>query len=186
MAAMSVIRSGDPFADRPEDRDPGRRFRGRLAAPVTAWTSESPATGRAAITVASLMIGEGAPPTVLGLIDPLSTFVDAVTSSRRFVVHIVPEARYRLADQLAGRSPMALDRFEDVAVSTSSWGPVLDDLTSRAYCSVLDVNPVGEALLVSGAIDQIDLEDRAPEPLVYLRGYYRVVRPLPDNPPGFR
>jgi 3-hydroxy-9,10-secoandrosta-1,3,5(10)-triene-9,17-dione monooxygenase reductase component len=183
---MSVIRSGDPFADRPEDRDPGRRFRGRLATPVTAWTSESPATGRAAITVASLMIGEGAPSTIFGLIDPLSTFVDAVTSSRRFVVHIVPEGRYRLADQLAGRSHTALDRFADVAVSTSGWGPVIDDLTSRAYCSVLDVDPVGAALLVSGVIDEIDLEDPAPEPLVYLRGYYRGVRPLPDRPPDFR
>ena len=177
---------GNPFADLPEDRDPGRRFRGRLAAPVTAWTAEAPATGRAAITVASLMIGDGVPPTVLGLIDPLSTFLDAVTSSRRFVVHIVPEARYRLADQLAGRSPTALDRFEGVSVSTSRWGPVLDDLTSRAYCSVVDVNSVGEAVLVHGAIDEINLEDRAPAPLVYLRGYYRGVRPLPDRPPDFR
>ena len=157
-----------------------------MAAPVTAWTSESPATGRAAITVASVMIVEGAPPTVLGLVDPLSTFVDAVTSSCRFVVHIVPEARYRLADQLAGRSPTALDRFADVAVSMSTWGPVLDDLTSRAYCTLLDVKRVGEALLVHGAIDEVDLEDRAPEPLVYLRGYYRGVRPLPDRPPDFR
>ena len=58
---------------------------------------------------------------------------------------------------------------------------MLDDLTSRAYCSVLDVKHVGEALLVHGAIDEVDLEDRAPEPLVYLRGYYRGVRPLPDR-----
>ncbi len=132
------------------------------------------------------MVAEGDPPTVLGLIDPLSEFADAVTVSARFVVHVVPQSQYRLADQLAGRSPSALDRFDDVSVIASGWGPVLEDLTTRAYCSLGDTTPVGESLLLRGSVDDVDLADVAPEPLVYVRGFYRGVAPLPNRPPLFR
>ncbi|MGE0794348.1 MAG: flavin reductase family protein [Acidimicrobiia bacterium] len=175
---MTVVRSGDdPFAVPPEDRDPVRRFRGRLAAPVTAWTSGSEGGRRAAITVASIAVAEGALPGVVGLIDPLSDFWEVVADTKRFVVHVVPEGRHREADQLAGRSAVALDRFDGLDVSASAWGPVVESLTTRAYCTLLGVGELGDSLVVQGSIDELDLPDPPGDPLVLLRGAYAGVRP---------
>jgi flavin reductase (DIM6/NTAB) family NADH-FMN oxidoreductase RutF len=153
---------------------------------VTVWTTHADATGPAGITVASILVAEGQPAMILGLIDPLSAFADAVVDSCRFVVHVVAEAQAKLADQLAGRSPTALDRFDDLEVSQSPWGPVLHDLTTRAYCTVLDATEAGESNLIRAAVDEIELSGTPPAPLVYVRGFYRAVRPLPDRPPHFR
>jgi 3-hydroxy-9,10-secoandrosta-1,3,5(10)-triene-9,17-dione monooxygenase reductase component len=153
---------------------------------VTVWTSTSDETGAAGITVASTLVAEGRPPMILGLIDPLSTFADAAAASGRFVVHVVAEGQHKLADQLAGRSPAVLDRFDDLDVAPSAWGPVLRDLTTRASCSVLDTADIGESILIRAAVDEVDLSDAPPAPLVYIRGFYGAVRPLPDRPPHFR
>lgn len=153
---------------------------------MTVWTTHTDATGPAGITVASILVAEGQPAMVLGLIDPLATFADAVVDSGRFVVHVVAEAQAKLADQLAGRSPTALDRFDDLEVSQSPWGPVVQELTSRVYCSVLDATETGESTLIRAAVDEIELSGTPPAPLVYVRGFYRAVRPLPDRSPHFR
>ena len=49
-----------PFAVPPERRDPARRLRGRLVAPVTVWTAGHPSTG-AGLTVSSVLVAEGQP-----------------------------------------------------------------------------------------------------------------------------
>jgi flavin reductase (DIM6/NTAB) family NADH-FMN oxidoreductase RutF len=169
-----------------------------LAAPVTVWTALTPGGEPAGITVASVLVAEGpgAEGTgaggplvggdvarVLGLVDPLSDFWEAADASRRFVVHVVPEARWRVADQLAGRSPVALERFDGLRLTPTPWGPVLDELTTRAYCSLAGAVETGGALLVQGTIEKLDLPDGPPEPLVYLRGAYRGVRPV-NRPSG--
>src|SRR4051812_27739109 len=93
----------DPFAVPIAQRDPVRRLRGRLPAAVTVWTA-SFADGRpTGITVSSVLIGEGEPPVVLGLIGTLTDFWDAVCESRRFVVHVLDEDQRRVADEFAGR-----------------------------------------------------------------------------------
>lgn len=56
-----------PFATPLEERDPTRRFRGRLAAPVTVWTSGA-VSGRGGLTVSSLLVAEGDPGIILGLV----------------------------------------------------------------------------------------------------------------------
>ena len=55
------IHEGEHPFIRPEaDRDPVRRFRGRLVAPVTIVTAGDD-VGRAGLTVSSLMLAEGEP-----------------------------------------------------------------------------------------------------------------------------
>jgi 3-hydroxy-9,10-secoandrosta-1,3,5(10)-triene-9,17-dione monooxygenase reductase component len=49
-----------PFAVPPERRDPTRRLRGRLVAPVTVWTAGRP-PGGAGLTVSSVLVAEGDP-----------------------------------------------------------------------------------------------------------------------------
>ena len=161
----------DPFEVPVEDRDPARRFRGRLASTVTVWTTngeESPV----GITVGSIVVAEGQPPAVVALIDPLSLFWDAVVVSRTFVVHVLEQQHRRLADQMAGRYPGPDARFENVPLEPSPWGPVITTAATRAYCTLRDSIEVGESLVVTGDIDELELSDIT-HPLVSFRGDYR-------------
>src|SRR5687767_7984275 len=106
MYVMDRRRIGsDPFAVPIADRDRTRRFRGRLPYPVTVWTA-SASDGRATgLTISSILVAEGDPPTVLGLVSPLSDVWDTITETRRFVVHVLSAGDRRLADDFAGRYP---------------------------------------------------------------------------------
>jgi flavin reductase (DIM6/NTAB) family NADH-FMN oxidoreductase RutF len=57
--------------------------------PVTIWTANGNEGRPEGITVSSILIGEGDPPSVLGLIAPDPSFWDAVRASKRFVVHVL-------------------------------------------------------------------------------------------------
>ena len=70
-----------PFAVPPERRDSARRLRGRLVAPVTVWTAGHPPVGTG-LTVSSVLVAEGQPARLLGLIDPTSAFFEAAQETR--------------------------------------------------------------------------------------------------------
>ena len=92
------LRYGDPWASPPEARDPVRRLRGHLVLPVTIWTAgtvegtegsertvdnepgpeKMPPVG---LTVSSVVLSQGAPPMLAGLISPASDFADVLTAS---------------------------------------------------------------------------------------------------------
>src|SRR4051794_14124183 len=93
-----TIHSTDPFATPDEDKSAVRRMRGRLAAPVTLWTTSGPA----GLTVSSMLVADGDPGRVLGLIDEESDFWDAVQTTRRFAVIPLTPADRQLADRFAG------------------------------------------------------------------------------------
>ena len=80
---------------------PVRRLRGRLATAVTLWTTPGPA----GLTVSSMMVADGAPGRVLGLVDEESDFFDAVRRSRRFAVVPLADADQQVADRFAGLMP---------------------------------------------------------------------------------
>jgi flavin reductase (DIM6/NTAB) family NADH-FMN oxidoreductase RutF len=162
----------DPFATPPEQRDPGRRLRGRMAAPVTvwcAWHDDRPA----GLTVSSLLVAEGEPPSIVGLVGPLSDFWQAVEQTRRFVVHVLDADQVRLADQFAGRYP--LDPFEGVPYTPTDWGPVLDAAPTRARCRLTNSREVGFSLLVTAAISDVEAADES-DPLVNYRAGYFTLR----------
>lgn len=164
----------DPFGlDDPVDQV--RRLRGRLAAPVTVWTALDPSGRPAGITVSSIVVAEGEPASVLGLVGPLSEFWEAAAASRRFVVHVLGAPDARLADRFALRYPG--DPFEDLTVSESEWGPVLDGVGTRAMCSLSSFLDVGYQLLVRGRLDRMVTSDDETLPLVHYRGRYLTTRP---------
>lgn len=167
----------DPFALPAELRDPVRRFRGRLASPVTVWTSSDEDGLPVGITVSSMMVSEGSPSTVVGLIDPLSQFWAALSSSKRFVVHVLERHHRRLSDQMAGRYPGPDARFENVEVRPSPWGPVIDGSQTRACCHLTGFLEAGDALVVNGEIEEVVLGDDLESPLVYFRGKYHDLTP---------
>jgi flavin reductase (DIM6/NTAB) family NADH-FMN oxidoreductase RutF len=170
-----VIHDHDPFADDPADRDPIRRFRGRLAAPVTVVTAGTGAE-RAGLTVASLIVMEGDPGLIEMVVGPTTDLWGMIAETGRFVVHVCRDRDRHLAEVFAGLRPSPGGVFTGVTVTGSEWGPVLDDLGDRAYCTRQGQEEVGRTGLVLGRVDRVDLEDLT-DPLVYFRGRYHRLTP---------
>jgi flavin reductase (DIM6/NTAB) family NADH-FMN oxidoreductase RutF len=165
----------DPVADPAELRDPGRRVRGRLVTPVTVWTAQV-GDDRFGLTVSSVMIAEGEPPVIAGVLSPLSDFADALQETGRFTVHVLGEDDRRLAQLFAGRL-LSPDPFEEVDATASPWGPRLGGLRTTVGCSVSRTEPLGRQQLVVANAEAIDVADEH-APLAYLRGQYRRLVPL--------
>ncbi len=163
----------DPFLA--AEQDPARRLRGRLTAPVTVWTAYDSDGIPAGITVSSVLVVEGEPPEVIGLLGPLSEFWDVVSHSKRFVVHVLQADQTRIADQFALRYPG--EPFEGLSMSSTPWGPVLDAIAVRAACSFSGYMEAGYSLLVRGRIDDVVVENDDVYPLVHYRGRYLTARP---------
>ena len=160
----------DPFETAMEDRDVVRRLRGRLAGPVTVWTTYGDDNSAAGITVSSILIGEGEPGSVLGLIAPESDFWEALRTSRRFVVHVLSQSQARMADQFALRYPA--DPFEGLSVTWSDHGPVLGEVGTWSKSTLLGYSDAGYSLLVRGSLDEVELDPKPGGPLVHYRGRY--------------
>ena len=175
------IRVGNqpPFAVPPERRDPARRLRGRLVAPVTVWTAGRP-PGGAGLTVSSVLVAEGQPARLLGLLDPTSALWETAQQTGAFVVHVLAAADRALAERFSEVRPPIRGPFEGLAVAASPWGPVLGGRRPRAACRLVGSAPVGYGELVEGVIEQLALPDPE-DPLAYLRGSYRSVGDLPDR-----
>ena len=163
----------DPFAAPEAQRDPARRLRGRLAEPVTVWTAVDADGGPIGLTVSSVLVVEGAPAEVVGVIGPLSDLAEALGVGRRFVVHLLASDQVRLAEQFAGQFPG--DPFAEHPWAMSAWGPTLERLGTRASCTVAGRQPLGYGLLVRGRIDSVVLGTERPGPLVHYRGRYATV-----------
>jgi 3-hydroxy-9,10-secoandrosta-1,3,5(10)-triene-9,17-dione monooxygenase reductase component len=113
-----------PLAVPPERRDPTRRLRGRLLAPVTVWTAGRP-PGGAGLTVSSALVAEGQPARLLGLIDPTSAFWEAMQTTGAFVVHVLAVGDRARAERFSQVRPPIRGPFERLEVAESPWGPVL-------------------------------------------------------------
>jgi 3-hydroxy-9,10-secoandrosta-1,3,5(10)-triene-9,17-dione monooxygenase reductase component len=168
-----------PFAAPPDRRSPARRWRGRLVAPVTVWTAGH-LPGGAGLTVSSVLVAEGQPARLLGLIDPTSAFWEAMQETRAFVVHVLAVGDRALAERFSEIRPPIRGPFDRLEAGESPWGPVLGGSRPRAACRLAGSAPVGYAELVEGAIEQLELPD-LDDPLAYLHGSYRAVRDLEDH-----
>ncbi len=170
-----TIHSDHPFQTPPEQRDPVRRWRGRLGGTVSLWTSgagDGP-TGRAGLTVSSLLVAAGEPGHVLGLLDPVSALSERLLETRTAVVQLLEWRHRDLADAFAGVAPapggvFTLGEWEDTA-----WGPRLVDASSWAGARLGEGDPVevGWSLLVDLVIEHLDVADEH-QPLVHRRGRY--------------
>ena len=182
MTEQDPIRVGGrhPFTTPPERRDPARRLRGRLLAPVTVWTAgHLPAA--AGLTVSSLLVAEGRPPRLLGLIDATSAFYEAMRETGAFVVHLLAAGDRALAERFAERRPPVRGAFDGLPVAPSPFGPGLGGGRPRAACRLAGSTPTGDAELVEGIVEQLELADLE-DPLAWLHGAYRSLRDPGDGP----
>ena len=176
------IHLDNPFAVPPELREPGRRLRGRLAAPVTLWTSGGP-EARAGLTVSSVLVAQGEPWRLVGLLGDTSELWEAINDTRAFVVHILEEEHRELAERFALSRPSPGGLFRGLDIEDSSWGPVVPALGSRAYCRQEGLTEAGYHNLVTGAIEQVVLHELE-RPLVFFRGRYRRLDSHTTAPPS--
>lgn len=167
------IHEEHPFLTPIEDRDPARRLRGRLTAPVTIVTAGA-IDDRSGLTVSSILVAEGDPPLVYLLISSTCDLWYAIEESGRFVVHIATSEHREAADIFAGIRPAPGGVFAGRDVEQSQYGPVLNDFVNRAFCTLLEAREESHSLLVSARIDTLDLEDLV-DPLAYFRGRYRLL-----------
>ncbi len=160
-----------PFATPEEHRDPVRRFRGRLAEPVTVITAgdEDDRTG---MTVSSLVVAEGEPGRVQFLTTPTADLVDVLERTGKFIVHVLESEHRAISEVFAEQRPSPGGLFAGVAVEDGDWGPTLTDVPNRAYCSGAGAAESGYSLLITAEIDRVEVA-ALDDPLIYFRGAYR-------------
>ncbi|WP_433053837.1 flavin reductase family protein [Dactylosporangium sp. CS-033363] len=161
------IHASDPFATPDELKSPVRRLRGRLPAAVTLWT----AAGDRGLTVSSLLVVDGDPGRVLGLIDDESDFWAAAEAAGRFAVSLLTPEDRQLADKFAGLMPAPGGLFATGEWERTDFGPVPRG-RSWAGCRLVGAEAKGWSLLVEGELERIELGE-AGGALVHERGRYR-------------
>ncbi|MFI5913786.1 flavin reductase family protein [Dactylosporangium sp. NPDC051541] len=167
---MVSIHASDPFATPDEQKSPVRRLRGRLPAAVALWTASAPAPQ--GLTVSSMLVVDGEPGRVLGLIDDESDLWTALSSSGRFAVSLLLSDDRQLADRFAGLMPAPGGLFATGEWEPTDYGPVPAGRT-WAGCKLLSSAEKGWSLLVEAEIERIEFAAEAAEPLIHERGRYR-------------
>jgi flavin reductase (DIM6/NTAB) family NADH-FMN oxidoreductase RutF len=175
------IHDDHPFSTPPDLRDPSRQLRGRLVSGITVLTSGGPGSW-AGLTVSSVLIAEGEPSRLIALVGEATDLWFAIAESRSWVLHVLGVEHRELSDRFAGSRPSPGGPFAGLDVEDTPWGPSLEVGGTRAFCRLERSVDTGFHRLVTGVIDQIDLDDLQ-DPLVYYRGKYRTLREPPTGQP---
>lgn len=168
---MSIHRE-HPFVPVEGERNPVRRLRGRMSAPVTVWTADF-GRARAGWTVSSLLVADGRPPMLAGLVDADSDLASRAFDTGRVVVNLLGPQHRALPDAFAGLAPAPGGVFTLGVWDDTAWGPALTDAAGWAGVR-LDGEPashLGFALLLRGVIEHVHLADD-PASLAHVRGRY--------------
>lgn len=165
-----MIHDENPFVDAPEQRDPVRRFRGRLASPVTIVTAGQ-GERQTGLTVSSLNVVEGNPGIAQLVVGPTSDLWDTSEESGAFVIHVLGDADRHLAEVFAGLRPSPGGIFANLELTQSDHGPVIDRLGNRAHCRFLDRYELGYSGIVTGEVELVE-SGGLTDPLIYFRGDY--------------
>jgi flavin reductase (DIM6/NTAB) family NADH-FMN oxidoreductase RutF len=171
MTNGGYVHNDDPFATPAAERSPARRLRGRLVAGVTIWTA-GPGDDRAGLTMSSVLVADGEPAQMLGLLKDTTDLFEVMDRTRRFVVHVLPHGEAILADVFAGLRPSPGGPFAGLETVDSEWGPVIARVTDRAYCRLVETTDAGYHRLARAEIERVELAE-LDAPLVYFRGHYR-------------
>jgi 3-hydroxy-9,10-secoandrosta-1,3,5(10)-triene-9,17-dione monooxygenase reductase component len=139
-----------------------------LPAPVTVWTAGG--ANWVGLTLSSVLLTQGQPGRLIGLIGPDSDLAEAVEQHGTFVVHLLadrPEHR-RLAQHFAGSLPADAAMLE---VESSEYGPRLLAAPDQLACRVKDVRPCGWSQLVEAEVERTRLGAPARALLWYHGGF---------------
>ncbi|MDN5727493.1 MAG: flavin reductase family protein [Propionibacteriales bacterium] len=171
-----TIHSEHPFLEPPDRRRTLRRLRARWPAGVSVWTAH----GRrpVGLTISSMLLSDGDPGGVVGLVDPDTDLMDAIEETGRFTVSLLSDSQSPIADAFAGLTPAPGGPFTLGIWHDHENGPWLAGATATLAVSVTDTTAVsGWSRLVRGTITDLPTPlDEQAEPLAHLRGRYGTVR----------
>jgi flavin reductase (DIM6/NTAB) family NADH-FMN oxidoreductase RutF len=134
------------------------------------------------------LVAEGEPSRIVALVGEATDLWFAIEQSGSWVLHVLGETDLELSDRFAGLRPSPGGLFVGLDVEDTPWGPSMTRPGIRAFCRLERSVETGFHRLVTGVIDQIDMEDSA-DPLIYYRGRYRRIRNEADGTgsgPGHR
>jgi flavin reductase (DIM6/NTAB) family NADH-FMN oxidoreductase RutF len=171
-----TIHGDHPFLPPESDRSPVRRFRGRLPSPVSLWTTAYDGD-RAGLTVSSVLVADGEPGHVIGLIDPDSDLWEILREARTAVVSLLGAPHQQLADAFGYVAPAPGGPFRLADWTDTEWGPALTSTSTWAGCRLVDCDPpeVGWTLLVRLRIEHVELTPDEVPSIVHRRGRYTVL-----------
>ncbi|WP_049797661.1 flavin reductase family protein [Kribbella flavida] len=172
------IHGEHPFLPAEADRSPVRRFRGRLASPVSLWTAQY-AGKRAGLTVSSVLVADGEPGYLLGLLDPDSDLCEMLLKAKTAAVTLLGEPHRQLADAFGYVAPAPGGPFRLSEWTDTEWGPVPAGVTAWAGGRLTSGEPreIGWAVQVQLEIEHVELLADDVAPVVHRRGRYAVVAP---------
>jgi flavin reductase (DIM6/NTAB) family NADH-FMN oxidoreductase RutF len=169
-----TIHRSHPFAAEEQDRSPLRRFRGRMASPVSIWAAAS-GENRAGWTLSSFLLADGDPGEVIGLIDEESALADILAETTTVTVNLLGWDQRALADAFAGVAPAPGGPFAQASWTDTEWGPVLAESLGWIGARMRsDPDHAGWGLLLRAVVERVEIH--APptaDLLCYVRGRYR-------------
>jgi flavin reductase (DIM6/NTAB) family NADH-FMN oxidoreductase RutF len=175
-----TIHNEHPFTAPESERDPVRRFRGRLGGIVSLWTTGADGSGEkpAGLTVSSFLVALGEPSRMLALVDPDSDFAEAFHRTEVAVVSLLEWQHQQLADAFAGQFPAPGGPFRLATWTPTPWGPRLTTAATWAGVRLREgsMPDVGWSALADCVVEHVELGQET-TPLVHRRGRYH-------KPPG--
>jgi flavin reductase (DIM6/NTAB) family NADH-FMN oxidoreductase RutF len=176
-----TIHHEHPFLPPEGERNPLRRFRGRMIAPVSVWTAYAADARRVGWTVSSMLVADGPDATLVGLLDPDAELTETVAAAtdgpRTLAVNLLGWRHRALPDAFAGLAPAPGGAFRLGEWQETSYGPVLADAPGWLGATVLQTRPVGWSTLVLARIDHVEIASDEGDLLGHLRGRYLPVTP---------
>lgn len=167
-----TIHSSHPFEPDDADRDPVRRFRGRVGGAVSLWTA---GTGieRVGLTVTSFLVASGEPARVVVLLHPDADLLERLEETSVGVVSLLEWRHREVAEVFAGQFPAPGGPFRHGEWLQTEWGP---RLTSAPSWLGVRLDPrsrrtVGWSVLLEAVVQRVEVGDEE-HPLLHRRGRY--------------
>ena len=169
-----TIHHNHPFAVDEQDRNPLRRFRGRMASPISVWAAVANGT-RAGWTLSSFLVADGEPGEVIGLLDEESPLADILADVTRVTINLLAWSQRSLADAFAGVAPAPGGPFGLATWQDTDWGPALEGSLGWIGARLKpDPGHAGWGLLLRAVVERVEIQsDPVDDLLCYVRGRYR-------------
>lgn len=151
-----TIHGDHPFLLPPDQRDPARRLRGRMPAPVTIWTSTD-GRKRDGWTISSVLVADGNPAELVALIDEDCDWWDLFRETRQACVNVLGPGQGGIADAFARVAPSPGGVFRTGEWADGEHGPRLAGASAWADVELLDPDPgrSGWGLLVRARLGPV-------------------------------
>lgn len=167
-----TIHSEHPFLPPEDERDPLRRLRGRMPAPVSIWTSED-SQSRDGWTISSFLVADGQPAELVALVDEDSDWWEVFCRTGLATVNVLASGQGPIADVFARVAPSPGGPFRTGDWESGSHGPRLKGAAAWVEVALADEDPThaGWGLLVRARVEGIEVAGHEPA-LGHLRGRY--------------